>query len=267
MSMAFEVIKVEVSEEGWATVLFNRPEKMNTLSMQLRRELDKAVAALEADPAVRILILSGVGAAFTAGLDLDEWDSTGLPAAGAYELDVVATLERFSGPVIAAINGLAMTGGLEIALACDVVLASANARFADTHVHVGLLPGWGGSVRLARCVGLHRAKELALTGRFFSADEAQSWGLVSRVVAPDDLLAESQNVARAMLKGVPTTLRAYKELLDRGSQVTLPQARQIERAMSIANNSPVSRDEIQVRLQVLRERHKTERKALVKRTP
>ncbi len=261
MSTAFEVIKVDVSEEGWATVLFNRPEKMNTLSLQLRRELDQAVAALEADTAVRVLILSGVGSAFTAGLDLDEWDSTGLSAAGAYEYDVVATLQRFSGPVIAAINGLAMTGGLEIALACDVVLASANARFADTHAQVGLLPGWGGSVRLARCVGLHRAKELALTGRFFNADEAHAWGLVSRVVPPDALLAEAQGMARAMLKGVPDTVLAYKRLLDRGFEATLPQAIAMERAMSIANNSPVSRDAIQARLQAVRARHKDESKS------
>ena len=261
MSAAFEVIQVDVSEEGWASVLFNRPEKMNTLSLQLRRELDQAVAALEADPAVRVLILSGVGGAFTAGLDLDEWDSAGLSAAGAYEYDVVASLQRFSGPVIAAINGLAMTGGLEIALACDVVLASANARFADTHAQVGLLPGWGGSVRLARCVGLHRAKELALTGRFFSADEAHAWGLVNRVVAPDALLAEAQSMARAMLKGVPDTVLAYKRLLDRGSETTLPQAIAMERAMSIANNSPVSRDAIQARLQAVRARHKAERKS------
>ncbi len=259
MSTLPEAIQVQVSAEGWASILFNRPEKMNTLSLQLRRELDAAVTALEADPAVRVLILSGVGAAFTAGLDLDEWESTGLSAAGAYEFDVVATLARFSGPVIAAINGLAMTGGLEITLACDVVIASEAARFADTHVHVGLLPGWGGSVRLARCVGLHRAKELALTGRFFSAAEAQSWGLVSRVVCAEQLMAEAQAMARAMLKGVPDTVLAYKRLLDRGFDATLPQAIAMERAMSIENNAPVSREQIQARLKVLRDRHKADR--------
>lgn len=253
---AHSAIRVERDEEGWASIFFNRPDKMNTLSIQLRREFAQAVLALEADPGVRVLILSGVGRAFTAGLDLDEWASTEWPAAAAYEFDVVQALQRFSGPVIVAVNGLAMTGGLEIALACDVVLASTNARFADTHVHVGLLPGWGGSVRLARRVGLHRAKELALTGRFFSAQEAQAWGLVNYVFAPDDLLPEAASMARAMLRGVPQTLLAYKRLLDEGVGKTLPEAIAMERARSMANNAGVSREEIDARLLALRERNK-----------
>lgn len=256
MSDSYSAIKVERSEEGWATIFFNRPEKMNTLSMQLRRELSAAVLALEADPVVRVLILTGVGRAFTAGLDLDEWASTEWPAAGAYELDVVLALQAFSGPVIAAVNGLAITGGLEIALACDIVLASTSAKFADTHVHVGLLPGWGGSARLARRVGLHRAKELALTGRFFSAEEAETWGLANRVVAPDELLPQAQNMARAMLLAVPETLVAYKRLLDEGAGKTLSDAIAMERAWSVANNSTVSREEIDARLRILRDRHK-----------
>lgn len=256
MFASYSAIKVERSDEGWATLFFNRPEKMNTLSVQLRRELAAAVLALEADPVVRVLILTGVGRAFTAGLDLDEWAATEWPAAAAYELDVVQALKAFSGPVIAAVNGLAITGGLEIVLACDVVLASTSAKFADTHVHVGLLPGWGGSPRLAQRVGLHRAKELALTGRFFSSEEAQTWGLVNHVVAPDELLPQAQKMARAMLLAVPDTLVAYKRLLDEGSGQTLSAAIAMERAKSMANNSVVSREEIDARLLTLRARHK-----------
>jgi enoyl-CoA hydratase len=111
----------------------------------------------------------------------------------------VAALAHFSGPVIGAINGLAITGGVEIALACDLLIASSDARFADTHVKVGLLPGWGGSVRMQQRIGPHRAKELALTGRFFSADEALAWGFVNRVVAAAELRAEAQALARQML--------------------------------------------------------------------
>ena len=161
MAGAYETLLVERSDEGFATIVFNRPEKLNTLSIQLRKELTAAVDALEADPGVRVLILTGAGRAFTAGLDLDEWAVPGVIAAAAYEHDAVATLQRFSGPVIGAINGLAITGGVEVALACDLLIASSAARFADTHVLVGLLPGWGGSARMVRRIGLHRAKELA----------------------------------------------------------------------------------------------------------
>ena len=118
--------------------------------------------------------------------------------------------------MIGAVNGLSITGGVEIALAFDVLIASTATRFADTHVQVGLLPGWGGSVRMARRIGLHRAKELALTGRFLPAEEAAARGFVNRVVAPEHLRseAEAEAMARQMLAGVPETLVAYKRLLD-----------------------------------------------------
>lgn len=252
MPLAFETILVERFDEGFATLVFNRPDQLNTLSIRLRQEMATAIDALEADPQVRVLVLSGTGRAFTAGLDLDEWASPGVVAAGAYEWDAVQALSRFSGPVIGAINGLAITGGLEVALACDVLLASDAARFADTHVRVGLLPGWGGSVRMARRVGLHRAKELALTGRFFSAAEAASWGLVNQVLSPDALMPTAMAMARQMLLGVPDTLVAYKQLLDAEAGSTFAQALQTERVASIANNTLVDRASIDERLARLR---------------
>jgi enoyl-CoA hydratase len=252
--MAFDTILVERSPDGFATLVLNRPDKLNTLSIRMRQEIAQAVDELEADPAIRVLILTGTGRAFTAGLDLDEWQAPGVVSAAAYEHDAVAALQRFSGPVIGAINGLAITGGLEIALACDVLIASSTARFADTHVKVGLLPGWGGSVRMARRIGLHRAKELALTGRFLPADEAMAWGLVNRVVAPEQLRPEAEGMARQMLEGVPQALVDYKRLLDEEAGVTLADALALERAASLANNVPVPREEIDARLARLRGR-------------
>ena len=249
---AYETLLVERSDEGFATIVFNRPDKLNTLTIQLRKELSAAVDALQADPGVRVLILTGAGRAFTAGLDLDEWAAPGVIAAAAYEHDAVAALQRFSGPLIGAINGLTITGGVEIALACDVLIASSAARFADTHVRVGLLPGWGGSARMVHRIGLHRAKELALTGRFLGADEALAWGFVNRVVPPEQLLPEAQAMARQMLAGVPAALVAYKQLLDAEAATTLTEAVRIERAASLANNLPVSRAEIDARLARLR---------------
>jgi enoyl-CoA hydratase len=244
-------ILVERSSEGWALLRFNRPHKLNTLSIALRRQLDQAVRELEADPDIHVLILSATGSTFTAGLDLDEWTAE-QPAAGAYVFDAVASLQLFSGPVIAAINGAAVTGGVEIALACDFIVASEHARFADTHVRVGLLPGWGGSARLVQRVGLARAKELALTARFFSAQEAAQWGFVNHVVPHDQLLPFAQGLARDMLKAAPGHLRAYKALLDAESALPLDQAIALERKQSMANNLPVDAAEIQARLQALR---------------
>ena len=201
-----------------------------------------------------MLILTGAGRAFTAGLDLDEWAANGVVAAAAYEHDAVAALQRFSGPVIGAINGLAITGGVEIALACDVLIASSDARFADSHAQVGLLPGWGGSARMVRRIGVHRAKELALTGRFLGAEEAAAWGFVNHVVAPDQLRPRAERaMAREMLACVPEArLVAYRRLLDEEEGMTLADALKHERAASLANNTPVSRDEIDTRLARLR---------------
>ena len=256
MNSGYRTIAVARSDNGFATLTLNRPDKLNALSNELRRELVAAVAALEADPAVRVLILTGAGRAFTAGMDLEEWAVTDELAAGAYDNDPVRALRGFSGPVIGAINGLAVTGGLEIALACDLLVASTKARFADTHAQVGLLPGWGGSVRLARLVGLNRAKELALTGRFLHADEALAWGLVNHVVAPEALLPKAESIARQMAAAVPETLIAYKRLLDDESVLPLDEALALERRTSIANNARVSGESIAARAATMVARRK-----------
>ena len=243
---------IERSADGYATIVLNRPKKLNVLSIAMRRELAAAIDALEADPAIRVLILTGAGRAFTAGLDLDEWEAPGIVAAAAYEHDPVAALKQFSGPVIGAINGVAVTGGVELALACDVLIASSDARFADTHVRVGLLPSWGGSVRMARRIGLHRAKELALTGRFLDAEEAMAWGFVNKVVEPKQLRREAEAMARQMLAGMPDALVAYKRLFDEGDATSFEDALQNERTASLAINGPVSQAEIDARLAHLR---------------
>jgi len=250
--MPWETLLVERHADGFATVVLNRPQTLNTLSIALRREFEGAIAELEADPDVRVLILTGNGRAFSAGLDLDEWAAPGVVAAAAYEHDMVASLLRFTGPVIGAINGVAITGGLETALACDMLIASSEARFADTHVKVGLLPGWGGSARMVRLIGLQRAKEMALTGRFIGADEACTWGLVNRVVPPECLRAEAEAVAREMLAGVPEGLVAYKRLLDQEAGATFEVSLRIERAASLERNVTVPQGDIDTRLARLR---------------
>jgi enoyl-CoA hydratase len=254
--MVYKTIQVVRSDDGFATLVLNRPDKLNTLSNALRCEVVAAVAALEADPGVRVLVLTGTGRAFSAGMDLDEWGATDELAAGAYDNDPVEALRAFCGPVIGAINGLAVTGGLEIALACDLLVASTQARFADTHALVGLLPGWGGSVRMARAIGLARAKELALTGRFLGADEALAWGLVNHVVAPEALMSKAEEIARQMAAAVPEALIAYKRLLDDGAGLAMEEALALERRLSIANNARVGGAAIGARVAAMVARRK-----------
>ena len=174
-------------QDGITVVTLNRPEAMNALSKAMRSALYKAMVELDADPEVSVVILTGAGErAFTAGLDLKELgsDPRAMSAANAEGADEnpVKAIELCTKPVIGAINGVAITGGFEVALACDVLIASENARFADTHARVGIMPGWGLSQKLSRLIGIYRAKELSLTGNFLDAKTACDWGLVNRVV-------------------------------------------------------------------------------------
>ena len=238
---SYQTVVLERYPAGYAVLTLNRPEKLNALSMELRSELVAALEELRRDPAVRVLILTGAGRAFCAGLDLNELSKAESNSARAFELDAVAALLKFEGPVIGAINGVVATGGFEIAMACDILLASTEAQFADTHAKVGLLPGWGLSVRLPRRIGLHRAKELAFTARFVSAAEAAEWGLVNRVVPPEELLGQARAMAEQMLAVVPETLVKYKKLLDSSFGRPADEALVRERAAATAANATVDR--------------------------
>lgn len=252
--MQHDLVKVERSAEGIATITLNRPDRLNTLSIALRSALAEIVAGLDADPGVHVLILTGAGKMFSAGLDITEWDSAGLVAAGAYDHDPVAALTAFRGPVIGAINGPCITGGLELALSCDFLVASETAKFADSHCQVGLLPGWGGSVRLARRIGIARAMEMAFTARFLSAEEALAWGLVNHVVPAEQLLTKAGELARQMVFGVPEARQDYKQLLLRGQALGFEGALAMERAASMAANIKVDRADLEARLARLKGR-------------
>ncbi len=134
--------------------------------------------------------------------------------------------------MIGAINGVAITGGFEVALACDVLIASTNARFADTHARVGIMPGWGLSQRLPRAIGVYRAKELSLSGNFLDAKTALEWGLVNRVVEPDDLLPAAMKLAADMASIPAETLMTYKRIIDGGLDLDLADGLALERKLS-----------------------------------
>jgi enoyl-CoA hydratase len=238
MTMSDSILLLETTD-GVATVTLNRPQAMNALSRALRAEIVRTFAALRDDADVGVIILTGAGRAFCAGLDLKELsgesggsDDTVSAIAGG---DVVAAVSGCPQPVIGAINGFAITGGFELALACDVLIASSEARFADTHARVGILPGWGLSQKLSRTIGIYRAKELSLTGNYLPAEQAEAWGLVNRVVAPEALLPTCQALARDMLSCDAASMRGYKQVIDAGYAETFARGMGIESDASRAH--------------------------------
>jgi len=249
-------------DDAVATVTLNRAQAMNALSKALRADLAAAMREVAADDGIRAIILTGAGErAFTAGLDLKELgaDTSNLGAANATSADEnpVRAIELCPQPVIGAINGVAITGGFEVALACDIRIASTNARFADTHARVGVMPGWGLSQKLSRLIGISRAKELSLTGNFLDAETACAWGLVNRVVAPADLLPAAQALARDIASADPAMVRAYKALIDDGHALPFGEAMALEAERSIAANRGVSADEVEARRLAVMERGRT----------
>ena len=218
--MSEDLVLLDI-EDGVATVTLNRPQAMNALSKALRSQLYQVMKQVDADDSVRAVILTGSGErAFTAGLDLKELGSEegalGAPNAEGADENPVKAIELCRKPVIGAINGVAITGGFEVAIACDVLVASTNARFADTHARVGIVPGWGLSQKLSRMIGISRAKERSFTGNFLDAETAKSWGLVNHVVAPDELLPLARKLASDMASIDPAFLAQYKRLIDDG---------------------------------------------------
>lgn len=224
------VLKIETAPEGYALLTLNRPDAMNALSARLREALVDAIERLEADPQVRVLILTGAGRAFCAGLDLKELGAgAGGSAALAVEVrDPVRALARFGGPVIGAINGPAITGGFELALNCDFLVASERARFADTHARVGILPGWGLTVLLCQSVGVRRARELSATGNFLSAEQALAWGLVNHVVPHEDLLPFTRRLAAAIVDNDREAVGEMMRLYDAVSATTPDEGWELE---------------------------------------
>ena len=242
---------------GIATITLNRPEALNALSIALRTELATAIEALEEDPDIRVLILTGAGRAFSAGVDLKE---LGQKQGALRGVDVMGAMARFSGPIIGAINGVAVTGGFELALGCDVLIASEEARFADTHARVGVLPGWGLSQRLSRAIGIYRAKELSLTGNFLSAAQAEAWGLVNRVVAADALMPAARALAEDMLSTVPELLVNYKKLIDAGFGQDFSTGLETEQRFFKAANRALTPEAVEARRAGIRARGQTQAK-------
>jgi enoyl-CoA hydratase len=238
--------------DGVATVTLNRPGAMNALSTALRARLYAVMKQVDADDDVRAVVLTGAGErAFTAGLDLKELGSQagafGSANARGADENPVKAIELCRKPVIGAINGVAITGGFEVALACDILIASENARFADTHARVGVMPGWGLSQKLSRLIGISRAKELSLSGNFIDAATAERWGLVNRVVPAGDLLATARKLAGDIASADAGFIAAYKKLIDDGFARPFGEAMALEHERSSAANRAVTPEAVEAR--------------------
>ena len=224
--------------QGVATVTMNRPDALNALSGELRQAIVETFHHLRDDAETEVIILTGAGRAFTVGLDLKELGGEVVPSKedAIKDTDVGKAVAQVGKPVIGAVNGFAITGGFEIALVCDFIIASTNARFADTHARVGVVPGWGLSQRLPRLIGINRAKELSLTGNFLDAETARDWGLVNRVVSDEALLPTCQQLAMDITSTEPVTRGEIRRIMDEGWHATLAEGMNIEKTANRAHD-------------------------------
>jgi enoyl-CoA hydratase len=235
MSKPDDLVLLE-REDGIATVTLNRPQALNALSAALRNRIAEVFTGLAGDTSTEVVILTGAGRAFTVGLDLKELGGETSAAESITSQDLSRAMLGLTQPIIGAVNGYAITGGFELALMCDFLVASSAARFADTHARVGVVPGWGLSQRLPRLIGINRAKELSLTGNYLDAETACAWGLVNRVVPPEALLPTCRQLANDILSTDPATRREIKRIMDAGWHSTLEQGLATELAASEAHS-------------------------------
>jgi enoyl-CoA hydratase len=225
------VVLVE-REEQIAVVRLNRPEQLNALSNQLMGELVGALENLDADDAVRCIVVAGSERAFAAGADISE-----LRNASTLDLYFGARLEKWDAirgvrtPLVAAVSGFCLGGGCELAMACDLIIASETAQFGQPETGIGVMPGAGGTQRLTRAVGKAKAMDVILAGRFLDAWEAERAGLAARVVAKEAWLEEAKRVAREIASKAPVAQQLAKEAVNRAFETTLAAGLDVERKL------------------------------------
>lgn len=230
--MPFEFLTLDVAD-GVAVVTINRPDKLNALNQQVIAELDRMFTELGGREQVRAIILTGAGRAFVAGADIAEIASAaatpeGLEAVSAFGSGVFTRIERLGKPVIAAVNGFALGGGCELAMACHLRIASTTAKFGLPETKLGLIPGYGGTQRLPRLVGMGRALQLIVTGEMIDAHAAAAMGLANSVVAPEMLMEAARSIALAATKNGPLAIARAIEAAYAGADLPLGEALALE---------------------------------------
>ena len=219
----YQTIRCE-KQDGIAIVTIDRPEALNALNSTVITELEQVVAALESDRDVRCLILTGEGRSFVAGADIGEQyplDLDGGRRWGQRGSALMRRIEKLEFPTIAAVNGFALGGGCELALSCDIILASEKAKFGQPEVGLGITPGFSGTQRLPRRVGVAKAKELIFSGKQIGAEEAKRIGLVNEVYAAEELLNKAVEMAKSFTANAPIAVKYSKACIDRGMQMDI----------------------------------------------
>ena len=224
-------IDKHIDNHGILTLTINRPDKLNALSQEVLTELYDSINDAKTDNKVKALLLTGAGKAFCAGADINKLAE--VDAQTGYEFakfgqKVFRTLETMGKPSIAAVNGFAFGGGCELAMSATLRIASENAQFGQPEVKLGVIPGYGGTQRLARLIGKGRALDLCLTGRFISAEDALNWGLVTLVTSSENLITEATKILVNLLKMAPVALDATMLAVDKGYDMSMDEAMEFE---------------------------------------
>lgn len=230
----YETLLIE-KENGIGTLTINRPKSMNALNTQVLEDLHEALITIDQDEEIHVLIVTGAGdRAFVAGADITEMKDKNASEGRDFSNfgnKVFSLLDNLSQPTIAAVNGFALGGGAELAMACDIRIANEFAKFGQPEVGLGIIPGFGGTQRMSRLVGLAKAKELIYTGKVIKAEEAQAIGLVNDVVAADDLMDTAIEMAELILKQAPLGVKASKRAINQGYEMNLALALKLEAEM------------------------------------
>ena len=230
--MAYETLIVEV-EDHIGSIRMNRPESLNALNSQMLGELAVALGEMDVSPKVHVVVLSGSEKAFAAGADIKEMADKSFVDMFSEDVFVASSeaFQRFRKPLIAAVAGYCLGGGCELAMMCDIIIAADNAKFGQPEINLGVIPGIGGTQRLTRFVGKSKAMDMCLTGRFMEAGEAESSGLVSRVVPAKDLMKDARATAAKIAEKSPLAVRACKEALNRSYETTMREGLLFERRL------------------------------------
>ena len=214
----FETLKYEI-KEGIAYITINKPDTLNALSKEVLEELQTAFDDISRNPEAKVVILTGEGKAFVAGADISQMASySGVEGQDIIRQGsrIINNIESLDKPVIAAVNGFALGGGCELAMACDIRIASEKAQFGQPEVSLGIIPGFGGTQRLPRLVGKGMAKYMIMTGEYVKADEALRIGIVEKVVAPEDLMPTCEALAKTIMSKAPIAIKASKIAINNG---------------------------------------------------
>jgi len=251
MSKASQLVVTDILD-GVALIRLNNPDNLNALSRSMTNSIIDALKHASKSDQVHVIVLTASGKAFCAGVDLKELSAGGDVLSN--DAAFIAAFKDCNKPIIGAINGFAITGGLELALACDFLYAAETAKFGDTHAKVGLMPTWGMSQKLPRLIGVQRALELSLSGNFFSAQEALEWGLVNKVVPLDQLVEESMALAKQIANNDQAAVINIKALIKDGWETCLENGLRLEDSRSRPYNDGIDLSLMEEKLNQIRKK-------------